>query len=51
MLSFKTKEECEKFVNTYYPNISLEKIETALREIQASYGDKDNITNKETSGE
>ena len=37
MLSFKTKEECENFVNTYYPNISLEEIEAALREIQISY--------------
>ena len=37
MLSFKTKEECEKFVNSYYPNISLEDVESALREIQISY--------------
>ena len=51
MLSFKTKEECEKFVNTYYPNISLEEIEAALREIQASHGDKDIITNNGTLGE
>jgi hypothetical protein len=37
MLSFKTRDECEKFVNSYYPNISLEDVESALREIQISY--------------
>ena len=39
MLSFKTRDECEKFVNSYYPNISLEDVESALREIQISYGE------------
>ncbi len=37
MLSFKTRDECEKFANSYYPNISLEDVESALREIQISY--------------
>ena len=36
MLSFKTRDECEKFVNSYYPNISLEDVESALRKIQIS---------------
>ena len=39
MLSFKTREKKKKFVNSYYPNISLEDVESALREIQISYGE------------
>ena len=44
LLTFKTRDEAEQFVNTYYPNISIEEIEAALREIQASYSVKNNIT-------